>query len=1145
MPSSVQQDDLKIPAAQTTDGLATLDGQDVYRICDVDAMPPFLMSIVSDSDHWMYISSRGALTCGRISDEHTLFPYETDDKLHFAHAHTGPFSLLRITRDGQTRLWEPFAEHADRAGFRRNLYKSLVGNQITFEEINADLGLTFRYRWANSDRFGFVRTVTVENHGAGSVTVELVDGLRNLMPSGVELGLQRNASCLVNAYTRADVDSETALLTLALSALVVDKAQPVESLTANILWTVGLDRPTVLLSSDQLGAFRRGAALKPEPQLKGRRACYLVHSTLQLSAGESRSYDMIAELDKGQVEVEALRHLLLKSKDVRAQIKADVDAGTASLIRNVAASDGLQSTGDAVACAHHFANVLFNNMRGGVFATGYVLPGKDFAAFLRARNVDVAQRHAALLDGLPETLNYHVLLELAAAKEDADLLRLAREYLPLSFGRRHGEPSRPWNRFNIRIKNSDGTRALNYQGNWRDIFQNWESLSLSFPDYVESILSKFVNATTVDGFNPYRVTRDGIDWETPNPEDPWSNIGYWGDHQIIYLLKFLEMSHRYHPGALEKLLAAPQFSYAYVPYRLKPYESLVANPRDTIQFDKALNKQIEERAKQLGADGKLLPTATGAVYHVTLAEKILVPILSKLANLVPDGGIWMNTQRPEWNDANNALVGNGISMVTLCYLRRHLAFCSKLFRSVTEPVNFSAEVRGWLDQTHAILKQHRGILAPASINDRTRREVLDALGQAFSSYRQRVYASGFSGTTPVNLAQAADFFDLAIEFLDHAIRANRRPDGLYHAYNLLDLAHPGEARVAYLYAMLEGQVAVLSAGTLSPDEAIAVIEALFKSDIYRPDQSSFMLYPERELPSFLQKNRIPAADVEGNPLLAKMLEAGDTRIVARDAFGQYRFNSRFRTTDDLDEALTKLDGNFTALASAHKAAVHATFERVFNLRGFTGRSGTMYGYEGLGCIYWHMVAKLLLATQEYSARARTAKNAVAAQRLHDLYYAVRTGLGFNKDARRYGAVPTDPYSHTPKHAGAQQPGMTGQVKEEILTRWGEMGVVISKGQIMFDPSLLLAAELDSTAREFRYFDPKDQPHTLQLKPGQLAFTLCQVPVIYQRAAGKPSIAVIGSDNRTETVAGSQLSAESSRQILSRTGKILRIEVQIP
>ena len=49
-------------------------------------------------------------------------------------------------------------------------------------------------------------------------------------------------------------------------------------------------------------------------------------------------------------------------------------------------------------------------------------------------------------------------------------------------------------------------------------------------------------------------------------------------------------------------------------------------------------------------------------------------LLAKLTNLVPEGGIWMNTQRPEWNDANNALVGKGLSVVTVAYLRRFIAF---------------------------------------------------------------------------------------------------------------------------------------------------------------------------------------------------------------------------------------------------------------------------------------------------------------------------------------------------------------------------------------------------------------------------------------------------------------------------------------
>jgi hypothetical protein len=117
------------------------------------------------------------------------------------------------------------------------------------------------------------------------------------------------------------------------------------------------------------------------------------------------------------------------------------------------------------------------------------------------------------------------------------------EYLPLTFSRRHGDPSRPWNRFSIRVSADDGSELLYYEGNWRDIFQNWQALLRSYPRYLPHVVAKFLNASTVDGHNPYRISRDGIDWEVPDPDDPWSNIGYWGDHQIVYLLHLLEDWH--------------------------------------------------------------------------------------------------------------------------------------------------------------------------------------------------------------------------------------------------------------------------------------------------------------------------------------------------------------------------------------------------------------------------------------------------------------------------------------------------------------------------------------------------------------------------------------------------------------------------
>ena len=103
---------------------------------------------------------------------------------------------------------------------------------------------------------------------------------------------------------------------------------------------------------------------------------------------------------------------------------------------------------------------------------------------------------------------YGGMVAAAAATGDPQLERLCREYLPLTFSRRHGDPSRPWNRFSIATRNADGTRILNYEGNWRDIFQNWEALAVSFPGFVSGMICRFLNASTADGYNPYRITRE-------------------------------------------------------------------------------------------------------------------------------------------------------------------------------------------------------------------------------------------------------------------------------------------------------------------------------------------------------------------------------------------------------------------------------------------------------------------------------------------------------------------------------------------------------------------------------------------------------------------------------------------------------------
>jgi hypothetical protein len=244
--------------------------------------------------------------------------------------------------------------------------------------------------------------------------------------------------------------------------------------------------------------------------------------------------------------------------------------------------------------------------------------------------------------------------------------------------------------------------------------------------------------------------------------------------------------------------------------------------------------------------------------------------------------------------------------------------------------------------------------------------------------------------------------------------------------------------------------------------------------------------------------------------------------------------------------LEKLGHNpdFRTLVSREREKIFQAYEKIFDHQSFTGRSGTFYGYEGLGCIYWHMVSKLLLAVQEIFFRALEEKAPASVCRaLSQAYYDIRKGLGDSKSPLQYGAFPMDPYSHTPARSGARQPGLTGQVKEDILCRWGELGVFVEKGVLTLRPDLLRKSEFSRAEGEFDYYDLHGNQRRLHLPMNSLGFTFCQTPFLY-RLGHEESITVVGSGGSRRKYPGLVLDPVSSRFILRRTGRVERIEVGV-
>lgn len=1107
---------IKALAPEKSNGsVIKIDGDLWYKIENYDSIPPFFMTITSSSDIWNFIWSTGALSAGRKDSGFAIFPYYTCDKIDDFKNNAGPFAAVKVKRDDGIYYWEPFAT-TPAYKVQRNLYKNSQGSHIIFEEINSELNLTFKTEWTSSAKFGLVKIASIKNNAGVDQTVTVLDGCRNIMPASASVDLQNNSSVLLDAYKKTDLDLETNLALFSLSSVLTDRAEPSESLWANTAW-FNIDTP-VYLDSAVENIFKTDNKMEfTEAQthvLKGGRASCNIIKTFNLHADSEEKWYQVFDTKLDLSRVQNLRSLLKNRAALTKELIADIEDGKKLLDKYIGDADGLQNTADEITCIHHKANVMFNIMRGGVFAENNLIHVSDFIKFVDTRNKNKVELAKSLFT--TETTTYSELKETVSKTKDDQLYRLYLEYLPLSFSRRHGDPSRPWNKFSINLKDSLGNPILNYEGNWRDIFQNWEALAMSYPTYTMGMISKFVNATSCDGFNPYRITRSGLDWEVPEPDNPWSNIGYWNDHQIIYLCKLLELQNNLNPKALSEMFNKKLFTTANIPYHIKSYAEVEKNPRDTIAFNYKLNDKITEDQKKYGTDAKLM-NKNGNPYLVTLTSKLLQLCLTKLCNFVPGGGVWLNTQRPEWNDANNALAGYGLSMVTTCYLRRMLSFLKEIYSNANDE---SFEIPKTEKALFDSLVKIYGAKPEDTMTESSRASFTRACGKAFETERLAFYKnySLLEKSAQLKKSDLIAALDLFNSHLEYSIKANKKENGLYHSYNTLAINKDG-MKIVYLQEMLEGQVAVLSSKLLTPKEVCEMYKSLRASAMYEPRQNSYMLYPSKELPDFITKNIVSKSEASKIAALKKELDKNYTApdascIIYNDSIDSAvcHFNPDFRNAAILKDQMAK-----NKIDSAEQEAIESLYESTFHHATFTGRSGTFYAYEGIGSIYWHMVSKLLLAVQENFEWA-TAGSPEKSE-LAKIYYEVRSGLSFNKTPEIYGAFPTDPYSHTPSGQGAKQPGMTGQVKEEVITRFGELGMKLKDAKLFINPDLLYRKEFG--------------------EDGTLSFTRFGVPFTYKLTGGNGC-----KINVDGTSFDGCISEDVSAKLFARDGSVKAVEVEI-
>ncbi len=56
--------------------------------------------------------------------------------------------------------------------------------------------------------------------------------------------------------------------------------------------------------------------------------------------------------------------------------------------------------------------------------------------------------------------------------------------------------------------------------------------------------------------------------------------------------------------------------------------------------------------------------------------------------------------------------------------------------------------------------------------------------------------------------------------------------------------------------------------------SLALLQSMRHSDLYRADQHTYMLYPNRDLPGFLQKNVVTPDQIADSALVAALADSG-------------------------------------------------------------------------------------------------------------------------------------------------------------------------------------------------------------------------------------------------------------------------------
>ncbi len=572
---------------------------------------------------------------------------------------------------------------------------------FTIEEINESLGVKTTITYfglPNEPIAGLVRKVTVKNITDKPLDIELLDGIAQILPSGIQNEAFKAVSNLLQSWM--DVDHlEDKIAYYKLRASTNDSSEVSEKNDGNFYmgyvdgkltkpivdqslvfgYDTSKNRPVNFLNNslssivndDQVTSNKVACGFIPVKKQLAKGDSLTIHAV----SGHAVSYDILDTMTKKFNK----DYFLKKEKEAAHEVESlleDVRTDTASGPFN----------------EYIKQNYLDNFLRGG-----YPIEIGDSIYHLYSR------RHG----DLERDYNFFSLAPEYYSQGAGNFRDVAQNRRMDSLINRHVE------RFNIQhfasLIQLDGYNPLSVKGTLYE-FEEPTTLTTLIEKHFEddgalkALLSKpftpgqlvnFVENNAVKVKTSEEAYLDELITKATPKINAAFGEGFWSDH-FTYLIDLVESFESLYPERMDDLLFADEsFLYFESPVSVRPQkEKTVITNEGTIRQYGSLRHFDEEKMDRL----KLDPNASnftkidGKPYQSTLYVKLLSLVLNKHSLIDPEGlGIEMEANKPGWNDAMNGvpgLFGSGVG--ELIETLRIVEFLQRFAR--TSPITLPKEM---------------------------------------------------------------------------------------------------------------------------------------------------------------------------------------------------------------------------------------------------------------------------------------------------------------------------------------------------------------------------------------------------------------------------------------------------------------------